>query len=172
MMPSVANYAELSPDGKSLTIHLPLTLRKRGGRKIIISPPGAQQWTPARPRMDNTLIRALARAFRWKHMLETGEFATVIELAAAERLDRSFVSHVLQLTLLAPDLVEAILDGRQSVGGSAPGARQGVASRMGTATGVDGYFLLTIFSAVALREARPTTGEVMSSHPCGTTGHG
>lgn len=116
MMPSEAKYAELSPDGKSLTVHLPLTLRKRGGRKIIISPAGAQQWTPARPRIDSTLIRALARAFRWKHMLETGEFATVIELAAAERLDRSFVSHVLQLTLLAPDLVEAILDGRQPVG--------------------------------------------------------
>ncbi|WP_419695541.1 hypothetical protein ACN2CC_03070 [Mesorhizobium muleiense] len=116
MMPSEAKYAELSPDGKSLTVHLPLTLRKRGGRKIIISPAGAQQWTPARPRIDSTLIRALARAFRWKHMLEIGEFATVIELAAAERLDRSFVSHVLQLTLLAPDLVEAILDGRQPVG--------------------------------------------------------
>ncbi|WP_287060356.1 hypothetical protein [Mesorhizobium sp.] len=105
-------------------------------------------------------------------MLETGKFATVIELAAAERLDRSFVSHVLQLTLLAPDLVEAILDGRQSMGVQLQAARQGFARRMGTATGVDGYFLLTIFSAAALREARPATGEVMSSHPCGTTGHG
>ncbi|WP_245318965.1 hypothetical protein [Mesorhizobium temperatum] len=57
MMQSVAKYAELSPDGKSLTVHLPLTLRRRGGRKIIISPAGAQQWTPARPRKDNTLIR-------------------------------------------------------------------------------------------------------------------
>ena len=113
MMPAFSQDAELSQDGKSLTVYLPLTLRKRGGRKIIISPAGEQQWTPARPRIDNTLIRALARAFRWKHMLESGSFATVIELAAAEKLDRSFVSHVLQLTLLSPDLVEAILDGKQ-----------------------------------------------------------
>ena len=115
MMSQYPRDAELSADGKSLTVYLPLALRKRGGRKIIISPAGEQQWTPARPRIDNTLIRALARAFRWKNLIESGRFATVIELAAAEKLDRSFVSHVLQLTLLAPDLVEAILDGRQSM---------------------------------------------------------
>ena len=66
-----------------------------------------------RPRIDSTLIRALARAFRWKHLLDNGRFTTVSELAAAEKLDRSFVSHVLHLTLLAPELVEAILDGKQ-----------------------------------------------------------
>jgi hypothetical protein len=113
MTPAYSQNAELSPDGKSLTVRLPLTLRKRGGRKIIISPAGEQQCTPARPRIDSTLIRALARAFRWKHSLEGGQYSTVSELAAAEKLDRSFVSHVLQLTLLAPDLVEAILDGKQ-----------------------------------------------------------
>ena len=113
MMSRNPQEVELSRDGKSLTVRLPLALRKRGGRKIIISPAGEQQWSPARPRIDSTLIRALARAFRWKHLLESGRFATVSELAAAEKLDRSFVSHVLQLTLLAPDLVEAILDGKQ-----------------------------------------------------------
>ena len=112
-MPVVARDAELSADGKSITVHLSLALRKRGGRKIIISPAGEQQWTPARPRIDSTLIRALARAFRWKNLIESGRFATVSELAAAEKLDRSFVSHVLHLTLLSPDLVEAILDGKQ-----------------------------------------------------------
>jgi hypothetical protein len=104
---------EVSSDGAT-TVRIPLALRRRGGRKVIVSPAGEQQWTPARPRIDNTLIRALVRAFRWKHMLEAGEFATVSELAAAEKLDRSFVSHVLQLTLLAPDIVEAVLDGQQS----------------------------------------------------------
>ena len=104
---------ELSADGNALTVRVPLTLRKRGGRKIIISPAGEEQWTPVRPRIDNTLIKALARAFRWKNMLECGRFSTVSELAEAEKLDRSFVSHVLQLTLLAPELVEAILDGKQ-----------------------------------------------------------
>jgi hypothetical protein len=104
---------ELSGDGNALTVRVPLTLRKRGGRKIIVSPAGERQWAPGRPRIDNTLIRALARAYRWKNMLDTGRVTMVSELATAEKLDRSFVSHVLQLTLLAPELVEAILDGNQ-----------------------------------------------------------
>jgi hypothetical protein len=58
-------------------------------------------------------IKALARAFRWKEMLESGRFATVNELAKAENMNASYVAHVLRLTLLAPDIVEAILDGRQ-----------------------------------------------------------
>lgn len=104
-------------------------------------------------------------------MLETGEFATLIELAAAERLDRSFVSHVLQLTLLSPDLVEAILDGRQSMRVQLQALVRGLPvewerQRELMATSADNL------SAAALREARPATGEVMSSHPCGTTGHG
>jgi hypothetical protein len=104
---------ELSADGNAVIVFVPLTLRNRGGRKIIVSPAGEQQWAPIRPRIDGTLIRALARAFRWKDLLDTGCFTTVSELAAAEKLDRSSVSHVLHLTLLAPELVEAILDGKQ-----------------------------------------------------------
>ena len=73
-------------------------------------PPGA----PAqRPSFNNTLIKALARAFRWKRMLESGEFATIKELAESENLAFSYMTRVLRLTLLAPDIVEAILDGRQ-----------------------------------------------------------
>jgi len=104
---------EISADGNALTIHVPLTFRKRGGRKVVVSPAGQEQWRPRQPRVDNVLLRALVRAFRWKEMLEAGEFATVSELAKAEKKNTSFVSHVLRLTLLAPDLVEAILDGRQ-----------------------------------------------------------
>ena len=72
-------------------------------------------------RQDITLIKAVARAFRWRRMLETGRFATVKELAAAEKINSSYVSRVLRLTLLAPDIVEAILDGRQPEGMTLPG---------------------------------------------------
>ena len=97
------------------TIRVALALRRRGGRKVITSPDGALPWAPAsRPHEDATLVNALARAFRWQRMLDTGQYNTVTELAAAEKLDRSFVSHILRLNLLAPDIVEAILDGRQS----------------------------------------------------------
>src|SRR3954452_20619717 len=80
---------------------------------FLVSPVGAEPRASLRPRIDNTLLRAVVQAFHWKHQLEGGQFATINELAQAERLDRSFVSHTLGLTLLAPDLVEAILDGSQ-----------------------------------------------------------
>jgi hypothetical protein len=104
---------EINRDGTSLTVSIPMAIRKRGGRKLIVSPAGAAPWAPSRPQIDNTLLRAVVQAFHWKRQLELGQFATISELAESERLDRSFVSHVLRLTLLAPDLIEAILDGRQ-----------------------------------------------------------
>ncbi|HTH46940.1 MAG TPA: hypothetical protein VMB21_05470 [Candidatus Limnocylindria bacterium] len=63
--------------------------------------------------MDNTLVKALARAHRWKRMLDDGRYGSVSELAAAEKLDRGYLGRILMLTLLAPDIVEAIMDGRQ-----------------------------------------------------------
>ena len=104
---------ELSDDGKILTVQIPMAIHKRGGRKVVVSPVGAEPWAPSRPRIDSTLLRALVQAFHWQQKLDLGQHATISELAAAEKLDRSFVSHMLRLTLLAPDLVESILDGRQ-----------------------------------------------------------
>jgi hypothetical protein len=103
---------EISRDGSAITVHVPLSWRHHGGRKLIVSPAGEQPWAP-QPRVDKPLVKALARAFRWKEMLESGQFATVNELAKAENMNASYVAHVLRLTLLAPDIVEAILDGRQ-----------------------------------------------------------
>jgi hypothetical protein len=65
-------------------------------------------------------VKALARAFRWRRMMEAGRFATINELAAAEKINSSYVSRLLRLTLLAPGLVEAILDGRQPDGTTLP----------------------------------------------------
>jgi hypothetical protein len=74
---------------------------------------GAEGWAPQRARIDNSLIKALARAYRWKRMLDEGRYGSVSELAAAEKLDRGYLGRILMLTLLAPDIVEAIMDGRQ-----------------------------------------------------------
>jgi hypothetical protein len=92
----------------TVTVHVPFRLVKRGGRKEIQMPDD----TSGQCRMDNTLIKALARAFRWKRMLESGEFAIIAELAEREGIAPSYMTRVLRLTLLAPDIVEAILDGR------------------------------------------------------------
>lgn len=107
--------AELSPDGTTLTVRVPFRVRQRGGRKRVVAPDGAT-WAAPRPRVDNTLVKALARAFRWKRMLESGRFASLAELAEHEKINKSYLSRMLRLTLLAPDIVEAILDGRQPEG--------------------------------------------------------
>ena len=97
-----------------LTVHIPLTVRRRGGRKVVIAPDGTEAPVIATARIDSTLVKALARAFRWRRMLETGVVSTVGEIAVREKINKSYVSRVLRLTLLAPDIVEAILDGRQA----------------------------------------------------------
>ena len=96
----------------TLTVRVPLAIKKRGGRKLVIAPDGAP-WSPPHAHIDNTLVKAIARAHRWKRKLESGEFASIAELAAAEKINESYVCRVLRLTLLAPDIVEAIVDGRQ-----------------------------------------------------------
>jgi hypothetical protein len=88
-----------------------ITFRKRGGRKRVVTPDGAE-WAP-RPRVDNAMVKALARAFRWRKMLDVGEYSTIEDLAKAKGIAKTYVSQILRLTLLAPDIVEAILDGRQ-----------------------------------------------------------
>jgi hypothetical protein len=95
----------------TLSVHVPFALQKRGGRKRLVAPDGASE--AVRPRIDNTLVKALARAFRWKRMLESGDYASLNELAQAEKVNPSYLSRVLRLTLLAPEIVEAIVDGRQ-----------------------------------------------------------
>ena|GEM_PF-337738 len=103
-----------------LTIPVPLAVRKpRGGRKLILTP-GSMAPRGASA-ADTTLVKALARAFRWRRMLETGRYGTIDELAAAEKINSSYVSRLLRLTLLAPDMVEAILDGRQPASMTLPG---------------------------------------------------
>ena len=103
-----------------LTVRVPLAVRKlRGGRKLVLTPGGmAARGASA---ADTTLVKALARAFRWRRMLEAGRYGTLNELAAAEKINSSYVSRLLRLTLLAPDIVEAILNGRLPEGMTLPG---------------------------------------------------
>ena len=97
----------------TIVVDIPMTWKRRGGRKVVIAPDGSDAWAPAKPRHDETLIRALARAHRWKRMLEERIHGSVSEIAEAEKIDRSYVNRLLRLTLLAPDIQESILDGRQ-----------------------------------------------------------
>jgi len=108
----------MTGSAQMLTIRVPLAVRKRGGRKLVLTPGSTMNRCPSGA--DSTLVKALARAFRWRRMMETGRFATLNELAAAEKINSSYASRLLRLTLLAPGIVEAILDGRQADGMTLP----------------------------------------------------
>jgi hypothetical protein len=108
MMPG----AELRLHGSTLIVRIPMRFQRRGGRKRIVAPEGSEIVpTTTRPQPDGTVIKALARAWRWQRMLDEGRFASVRELAEAERVGLSYISRILRLTLLAPEIVERILDG-------------------------------------------------------------
>jgi hypothetical protein len=104
-------------DGRAVTVRVPISIRRRGGRKLVLAPGGAEVTAAAITRhVDNAMVKAIARAFRWRDMLESGKYATIREIAAAEKINETYVGRVLRLTLLAPDIVDAILNGRQLAG--------------------------------------------------------
>jgi hypothetical protein len=107
--------AKLSRAGRILIIRVPLPPQHRGGRKFVIGA-GGIAWTGRRVVVDNAIIKALGRAHRWKAMLESGEYGSLTELAKAERINLSYLCRILRLTLLAPEIVETILNGRRMVG--------------------------------------------------------
>jgi len=101
---------------QAVTVTVPFAIRKRGGRKLVITPDGTAAAPVTRSRVDSALLKALARGFRWRRLLETGDFSTIQEIADAENINPSYVSRVLRMTLLAPDIVVAILTGKQPEG--------------------------------------------------------
>ena len=103
-------------DGSALIVRIPMRFQRRGGRKRIVAPDGSQIVPTSKPQPDGTLVKALARSYRWQRVLESGEYATLAELSAAEGISPSYICRVLRLTLLAPDIVERILDGRPTAG--------------------------------------------------------
>ena len=96
-----------------LTVRVPLAVRKqRGGRKLVVTPASSTNRGPSAA--DTTLVKALARAFRWRRMMETGRFATFGDLAVAEKINKTYLCRMMKLTLLSPEIISEILAGEQS----------------------------------------------------------
>jgi hypothetical protein len=93
----------------TITVRVPLAVRPQRGRKTVVRADGANATVGMSTRADPAVVKALARAFRWNRMLEEGRYASISDIAAAEKIDRGYVGNVLRLTLLAPGIVEAIL---------------------------------------------------------------
>ena len=98
-------------DGTTLVVRIPMRFQRRGGRKRIVAPNGSAIAPTSKPQPDSTLVKALARAWRWQRQLDQGVYATVSEIGDAENISKSYVSRILRLALLAPDIVDAILAG-------------------------------------------------------------
>lgn len=97
--------------GDTLVVRIPMRFKRQGGRKRILAPDGSDLAPPTHQRPDGTLVKALARAWRWQRQLDAGVYASLAEIAAVEKLSPSYVSRIARLAQLAPDIVEAILAG-------------------------------------------------------------
>jgi len=104
--------AETRLDGSTLIVRIPMRFQRRGGRKHIVAPDGSAIAPTAKPQPDGTLVKALARAWRWQRMLDDGVYASVSEIGDAENISKSYVSRILRLALLAPDIIDATVAGR------------------------------------------------------------
>jgi hypothetical protein len=98
-------------EGTTLVVRIPMRFQHRGGRKRIVAPDGTAIVPASKPQPDGTLVKALARAWRWQRMLDEGVYATVSDVGDAENISKSYVSRILRLALLAPDIVDGILAG-------------------------------------------------------------
>lgn len=101
-------------EGGTVTVHLPLVFRRIGGRKEIVTPDGTVPWVRPAAQIDDPILLALAKAWRWQRQLDEGTFATITEIAQAEGISAAHAGRILSLTVLAPDIVKAILDGHLS----------------------------------------------------------
>jgi hypothetical protein len=99
----------------SITVRVPLTIRRRPGRKTVVTPMG-DGVAPVTTLADPALVKALARGFRYQRLLDQGRYGSMTEMAAADNIDRGYMGRMLQLTLLAPDIVEGILNGSNLYG--------------------------------------------------------
>jgi hypothetical protein len=100
-------------DSSGIVVNVPLTLKKRGGRKEVILPQAFASDSPMRPSHQEALVIAVARAHRWQKLLDEGKFESISDLAREIGLDVSFAARLLRLTLLAPDIIESILIGNE-----------------------------------------------------------
>ena len=98
--------------GSSEVTTIKMTFRPRGGRTLIVRPDGSRGVVRREATIDNTMIKAITRGFRWQRLLYDGTYATIEDLAAAEKINPSYVSRILRLAYLSPVIVQAILDGK------------------------------------------------------------
>ena len=112
--------ADVNADAGRITLHLPMKFKRKGGRKKVVLPDGADKNGEHSP-VNRPLAIAVARAYRWLQILEDGQFASTSELAEAVDMDPSLLRRHLNLTLLSPAMVRRVLNGTEPEGWSVNG---------------------------------------------------
>lgn len=103
-------------DGDAIVVRIPVRFYRRNGRQMVLTQAGPADNGRENGQRNDALVTAIAKAYRWQEQLESGEYAGLEELAAANGVDRTYVGRILRLTSLAPDIVEAILEGNEPEG--------------------------------------------------------
>lgn len=106
----------LEKNSESISIRIPMKMKRRGGRKLIIVPDGLEKTAPANPECNMPLAAAVARGHQWNEKFLSGKYRTVSELANKVGVDKSFFTRMMNLALLAPDIIDAIMNGREPDG--------------------------------------------------------
>lgn len=104
----------LEEENKRIIVHVPMTIKKWGGRKVIVGPIGQDLRTlESGVRKDNKLLKAIARAYKWQKWITTDKYKNLDEIAEVEGINKSYVLRIIRLMRLSPKIIEAVLDGRQ-----------------------------------------------------------
>jgi hypothetical protein len=102
-------------DDKTLSVLIPIKIRKKKGYVTMILPEGAKEYEDIEnpQNYNEKLTQAFAKAHKWKIMLKQKEVDSLSEIAAIEKVDKAYIAKIFKLNYVAPDIVEAILDGQQ-----------------------------------------------------------
>lgn len=106
----------VSRDGDAIVVRIPVRFHRRNGRQMVLTHDGGNGQAAPERESNGSLVAALAKAYRWQEQLESGKYASLEDLAAANGVDRTYVGRILRLTSLAPEIVEAILNGNEPSG--------------------------------------------------------
>lgn len=114
LLPDLNIDPSTSPEiHEPMEMTIPIDFKKSKNRKIITTPNGQDLTQSVAPQHDTSLVKAIVRAYKWEGMLEEGAAKSITDIARKENMDRGYVSSVMRLTALAPDIITAILNGRQ-----------------------------------------------------------
>lgn len=101
-------------EGNVISVRVPIKIKRYGGKKLILLPEGAHMTAPQEAsKPDETLVRALAKAYYWQSLIDTGRYKSIDDMSRQRKINSSYMSRILRLNQLAPQIKKAILDGTQ-----------------------------------------------------------